>query len=55
LLQKIAKKKKKKKKACKLKNKTKTLTNQKTKDINTNNFVKTIFCGKEKIRKQIYL
>jgi hypothetical protein len=49
------KRKKKRKKACKLKKETKTLTNEKTKDINTNNFVKTIFCGKEKIRKQIYL
>jgi hypothetical protein len=44
----------KEKKTCKLK-KRKTLTNEKVKDTNTNNFSQTMFCGKEKTRRQIYL
>jgi len=42
------------KKTCKLK-KTKALTNEKTKDTNTNNFTETLFCRKGKTRRQIYL
>ncbi len=44
-----------KKKACKLQKETKALTNEKAKDTNTNNFAETMFCGKEKTRRQIYL
>jgi hypothetical protein len=47
--------KKKEIKACKLKKETKALTNEKAKDTNTNNFDETMFCGKEKTRRQFYL
>jgi hypothetical protein len=46
---------KKGKKACKLKKETKALTNEKAKDTNTNNLAETMFCGKEKTRRQTYL